>query len=107
MFVKENVKKIITNKTGGYGIRPFLSSIQFIFKSQIIRYHRDKFAICRLSAVVLNGVSKITVQRIHVASIPRDLDGVANGTLNARGGGLVFLENYRTWKLVEKGAIIE
>ena len=73
-------------------IKRFLySSIQLILQPQIIRYHRNKLAVGGFSAVVLNSISKITVQCIHVASVPRDLDGVADGTLHAAGrGGILF-----------------
>ena len=61
--------------------------VQLILQPEIIRYHRNKLRICGLSAVVLDGVAKVAVQRIHVASVPRDLNGVADGTLHAAGGG--------------------
>ena len=51
-------------------------SIQLVFKPQIIRNHRDKLAICGLSSIILNGISKIRVQRIHIAAVPRDLNGM-------------------------------
>ena len=69
----------------------FLLLVQFVFEPQIICNHRDKLAICGLSAIILDGISKVRIQRIHVASVPRDLDGVADGALHARSGGLVFL----------------
>ena len=53
--------------------------MQLILEPEIIRDHRNKLRIGGLSSVVLNGVPKITVQRIHVASVPRHLDGVADG----------------------------
>ena len=48
-----------------------------------IRYHRDELGVRGLAAVVLNGVSEIGVERIHVAAIPRHLDCVANSAFNA------------------------
>jgi len=53
--------------------------IQLILQSEIIRYHRDKLRIGGLAAVVLDGVAKVAVEGIHVAAVPRDLDGVADG----------------------------
>jgi len=47
--------------------------IHLILKPQIIGNHRNKLAIGGLASVILDGISKITVQRIHVASVPRDL----------------------------------
>ena len=65
--------------------------VQFVFQSEIIRNHRDKLAIGGLTSVILNGVAEIGIEGIDVASIPRDLDGMANGTLYAARGRLVFL----------------
>ena len=63
--------------------RPVL--IQLIFKPEIIRDHRDEFRIRGLSTIVLDGVPKVTIQRIHVAAVPRDLDGVADFINNSLG----------------------
>ena len=71
------------------------SLIKLIFQSQIIGYHRDKFAIGGLSAIVLDSITEIGVKGIDVAPIPRDLDGVADGTLNAACGGLIFFRDGR------------
>ena len=65
--------------------------IQFVFEPQIICDHRDKLAICGLSSIVLNGISKVTIQRIHVASVPRDLDRVADSISNQLASSLLFL----------------
>jgi len=70
-------------------------SIQLVFKPQIISYHGDKLTISRFSSVILNGIPKIRIQRIHVASVPRDLNSMTNGTLDAACGGLIFLRNRR------------
>ena len=69
--------------------------VQLIFKPEIISYHCDKFRIRGLSSVILNGISKIRIERIHVASVPSYLDGVAYCTLDTACGGLVFLRNGR------------
>ena len=63
----------------------FFCLIQLILQSQIIRDHRDKFRICGLSSVVLDGISKVRIQRIHVTSVPCDLDGVADFINNSLG----------------------
>ena len=41
----------------------------------------------------MDSISEITIERIDVAAVPRDLDCVADGTLDAACGGLVFLRN--------------
>ena len=53
--------------------------VQLISESEIIRYHCDKLAVCGLAAVVLHGVAEIGVEGVNVASVPRDLNGVADG----------------------------
>ena len=62
--------------------------VQLILQPEIIRDHRDELRIRGLSAIILNGVPKVAVESIHIASVPRDLDRVANGTLHAGCGGL-------------------
>ena len=66
-------------------------SIQLILQPQIISDHRNEFRICGFTTIILDCISKIRIKRIHVASIPRDLDSVADGALDAAGSGLVFL----------------
>ena len=63
-------------------------SIHLIFQPQIIRDHGDELRIGGLAAVILDGVAEVGVEGIHVAAIPRHLNGVANGSFHAGGGGL-------------------
>ena len=65
--------------------------IQLILQPQIISNHCNKFAIRGFTAVVLDGVAEVGVEGIDVAPVPRDLDGVTDGTLDAACGGLIFL----------------
>ena len=65
--------------------------IHLILQPQIVSDHRDKLAISGLSSVILNGVAEIRIERIHVTSVPCDLDCVADGALDAACGGLVLL----------------
>ncbi len=55
-------------------------------QTKTIGNHCDKFGVCRLSARIVNGVSEIRVQNVNVASIPSNLNGVANSSFNTRGG---------------------
>ena len=71
----------------------FFCLVQLILQPQIIRDHCNKFRICGLSAIILNCIPKIRIKRIHVTSIPRDLNGVADSTLDTRGSSLIFLRN--------------
>ena len=65
--------------------------IHLVLESEVVGDHGDEFGIRGLAAVVLYRVAEVGVERIHVAAIPRDLDGVADGALNAARGGLILL----------------
>ena len=74
--------------------------IHLILESEIIGDHGDEFGICGLASVVLNCVAEVGIEGIDVAAIPRDLDGVADSSLDAARGGLILLcdarvENFR------------
>ena len=47
----------------------------------------------------MDGIPEIAVQGVHIAPVPRHLDGVADGTLHAAGGGAVFLGDLRVQAL--------
>ena len=50
----------------------------------------------------MDGVAKVAVEGIHVAAVPRDLNGVAYCTLDAAGCGLVFLRYGRVEHLCHR-----
>ena len=64
---------------------------KLITQSQIVGNHGNELRIGGLAAAVLDGVAEIGVERVDVAAIPRDLDGVADGSLHTAGGGAEFL----------------
>ena len=43
----------------------------------------------------MNRIPEIAVQGIHIAPVPRHLDGMADGALHPAGGGAVFLGDFR------------
>ena len=47
----------------------------------------------------MDGIAEIAVEGVHVATVPRHLDGVADGALHAAGGGAVFLGDFRVQTL--------
>ena len=47
-------------------------------EAEIVRNHRDKFAIRGFSLDAADGVAEELLQRLHVAAVPRDLDGMAD-----------------------------
>ena len=57
----------------------------------MIRNHGDEFAVRRLALDVADRIAEKLLQRVEVAAIPRDLDGVADGPLHAGGGGAELL----------------
>ena len=46
------------------------------FEAEIVSDHRDKLRIRRLSLDARDGVAEELLQRLHVAAVPRDLDGM-------------------------------
>ena len=67
--------------------------IHYVLQAHIVGNHRNKLRVGGLAAVVLDGVAEIRVQSVDVAPIPRNLNGVANGTLHTGGGRGIFLRN--------------
>ena len=66
-------------------------SIHLILESEIISDHCDELRIRRLSSTLLDGVAEVGVERIDVASVPCNFDGVSDRTLHAaRSGGILF-----------------
>ena len=57
--------------------------------------HRDEFAVGGLAPQVVDGIAEVAVEGIHIAPVPRHLNGMADGPLHATGSGAVFLGNFR------------
>ena len=45
-------------------------------EAEIVSDHGDKLAVCGFSLDAAHGVTEEALQRLHVAAIPRDLDGM-------------------------------
>ena len=73
-------------------------SLPFI-QPHLVSYHRDELRIGGLSAQIVDGIAEVAVQGIHVAAVPRHLDGMADGALHPAGGGAVFLGDFRVQAL--------
>ena len=65
----------------------------------LIGDHCDKLRVGGLAAQVVDGVAEIAVEGIHIAPVPRHLDGVADGPFHPAGGGAVFLGDFRVQAL--------
>ena len=52
------------------------------FEGKIVSDHGDKFAIRGFSLDAADGVAEVALQNLHVAAVPGDLDGVADGALD-------------------------
>ena len=57
--------------------------------------HRDEFAVGGLAPQVVDGIAEVAVEGIHIAPVPRHLNGMADGALHAAGSGTVFLGDFR------------
>ena len=57
--------------------------------------HRDELAVGGFSAQVVDGITEVAVEGVHIATVPCHLDGVADGALHTAGGGAVFLGDFR------------
>ena len=65
----------------------------------LISYHRNELRVGRFSPQVVDGIAEVAVEGIHISPVPCNLDGVADGTLHAAGGGAVFLGDLRVQTL--------
>ena len=65
----------------------------------LIGYHRDELTVGRFSPQVMDGITEVANEGIHVSPVPCHLDGVTDGALHPAGGGAVFLGNFRVQAL--------
>ena len=65
----------------------------------LVSDHCNELAVGGFSAQVMDGVAEVAVEGIHIAPVPRHLDGVADGALHPAGGGAVFLGDFRVQTL--------
>ena len=61
------------------------------FQRQMVGDHGDELRIGRFSLAGIDRIAELLLQRVEVAAIPRDLNGVADGALHAGGGGAELL----------------
>ena len=52
-------------------------------EAKTVADHSDKFRVGRLAAGIVDGITKIGVQNIHVATVPSNLNCVADGAFHA------------------------
>ena len=65
-----------------------------LIQPHLIGYHRDELRIRWFSAQVMDGITEVAVEGVHVSPVPCHLDGVADGALHPAGGGAVFLGDF-------------
>ena len=70
-------------------VHPSHRSLSFI-QPHFVSDHRDEFAVGGLAPQVVDGIAEVAVEGIHIAPVPRHLDGMADGPLHAAGSGTVF-----------------
>ena len=71
----------------------------FSFQRKMVGDHGNEFRIGGFSFQIAHGVAEKALQRFHVASVPCDLDGVADGALHSGGRGGEFLRDLRIERL--------
>ena len=64
-------------------------------QSHLIGYHCNELTVGGFAPQVMDGIAEVAVEGVHIAPVPRYLNGVADGTLHPAGGGAVFLGNFR------------
>ena len=65
----------------------------------LVGYHCNELRVRWFSAQVVDGITEVAVEGVHVSPVPRHLDGVADGALHPAGGGAVFLGDFRVQTL--------
>ena len=70
-----------------------------LIQPHLVGYHRDELRVRWFSAQVVDGITEVAVEGVHVSPVPRHLDGVADGALHPAGGGAVFLGDFRVQTL--------
>ena len=66
-----------------------------LIQPHLVRNHCDELRVGGLAAQVMDGITEVAVEGIHIAPVPCHLDGVADGALHPAGGGAVFLGDFR------------
>ena len=66
-----------------------------LIQPHLVSDHRNEFAVGGFSPQVVDGITEVAVEGIHIAPVPRHLDGMADGALHAAGSGTVFLGDFR------------
>ena len=65
----------------------------------LIRDHCNELAVGGFSAQVMDGITEVAVEGVHITPVPSHLDGVADGALHPAGGGAIFLGDFRVQAL--------
>ena len=62
-----------------------------LIQPHFVSDHCDELRIGGLAPQVVDGIAEVAVEGIHIAPVPRHLNGMADGPLNAAGSGTVFM----------------
>ena len=84
--------------------RPFPTLPLNESEAKLVGDHGDELGVGGLAALAADGVAEVAVESVNVAAIPGDLDSVANGALDAGGGGV---EGARNTGIDELGHVID
>ena len=90
--LSEHVEELLRNRNSApSGTNVLL--VQLVSQPQVIGDHGNEFRVGRFSAAVLDGIAKVSVERIHITPIPRHFNSMTDGAFHARGGRGVLLGN--------------
>ena len=70
-----------------------------LIQPHFVSYHRNELRVRWFSPQVMDGITEVAVEGVHIAPVPCHLDGVADGALHPAGGGAVFLGDFRVQTL--------
>ena len=85
-----------------FASRPALLFIQ----ADLIADHCDELAVRWFSPQVMDGITEVAVEGVHITPVPCHLDGVADGALYPAGGGAVFLGDLRVAVLIRQRSLL-
>ena len=84
---------------------PLLPLARLPLQPELVSNDGNELRVGRLAFVVLNGVAEQIVDSFQAASVPRNFDGMADGTLHAAWCGVVSLGDGRV-QFFGDGALI-
>ena len=70
-----------------------------LIQPHLVGNHCNELAVGGFSPQVMDGITEVAVEGVHIAPVPCHLDGMTDGALHPAGGGAVFLGDFRVQAL--------